>query len=340
MNRQIAGKRRLCRKSVRKTSRRLSKVSGRRSGCNRKSSRKSCRRRSKGKKRCSWVKRRSKGKGQHKGYCKRQSGGSNACCLGVESGDPDLVAMFTLCGENQPCLVVLDLPEEKLTKPHEMFELLQYSPATSLGCQSALPNPELLSRRDTISPSRVGNTLIKSHHEFGGNQQSLQYVTDGLLNTSIELLSIYLNAKMSLTNQGDNVILVNDKEPLIESHRYTSHAKCLIPPCPFTWHQDDFGGVSFETYTLIYYLYKDYSFMGGDFKCAFPTGKVTLQSNDSEIRPLGKHFEDNEELDVYHINTKSRRVILMRGDLWHIPSSVGEQCHGCRDSVVVQMART
>ena len=76
MNRQIAGRRRSRRKSVRKTGRRQSKVSGRRSKCNRRSGRRSCNRRSKGKKRCSWVKRKSSGRRKHKGYCKKMSGGS------------------------------------------------------------------------------------------------------------------------------------------------------------------------------------------------------------------------------------------------------------------------
>ena len=76
MNRQIAGRRRSRRRSVGKTSRRRSKVSGRRSKCNRRSSRKSCRRRSKGKKRCSWVKRKSKGRRKSRAYCRRMTGGS------------------------------------------------------------------------------------------------------------------------------------------------------------------------------------------------------------------------------------------------------------------------
>jgi len=46
-----------------------------RSNCNRKYSRRSCRRRSKGKKKCSWIKKKSIGRYRHRGYCK-QIGGS------------------------------------------------------------------------------------------------------------------------------------------------------------------------------------------------------------------------------------------------------------------------
>lgn len=76
MNRQSAGKRRYRKKIVRKSSRKRSKVSKRRSKCNKKSSKKSCNRKSNGKKRCSWVKRRSKGKRKSKSYCRKMSGGS------------------------------------------------------------------------------------------------------------------------------------------------------------------------------------------------------------------------------------------------------------------------
>lgn len=76
MNRQIARKKRSRTKSIKKTGRRHSKVSKKGSKCNRRSNRKSCKRKSKGKKTCSWVKRKSSGKRKHKGYCKR--GGSKA----------------------------------------------------------------------------------------------------------------------------------------------------------------------------------------------------------------------------------------------------------------------
>ena len=90
MNIQIAGKRRTRRSGSKRrkrvskrrsrvskrrsrVSKRRSRVSKRRSKCNRKSGRKSC----KGRKRCSWVKRKSSGKRRHKAYCKRMSGGSS-----------------------------------------------------------------------------------------------------------------------------------------------------------------------------------------------------------------------------------------------------------------------
>ena len=95
MNRQIARKKRSRTKSIKKTGRRHSKVSGRRSKvlkrrskCNRLSGRKSCKRKSKGKKRCSWVKRKSSGRRKHKGYCKKMSGGANQDGADEEENGP------------------------------------------------------------------------------------------------------------------------------------------------------------------------------------------------------------------------------------------------------------
>ena len=55
------------------------KRSRKKSRCNRKSSKKSCKRKIRGKKRCSWVKRKSNNKHSsgHKAYCKKMKGG---CC--------------------------------------------------------------------------------------------------------------------------------------------------------------------------------------------------------------------------------------------------------------------
>ena len=70
MTYQLAGKRR---NRSRSKSRKRSRQN--RSKCNRKMKRSSCLRRSKGSRKCSWVKRKSSGRRKHKGYCKK--GGSN-----------------------------------------------------------------------------------------------------------------------------------------------------------------------------------------------------------------------------------------------------------------------
>ena len=75
VSRKSGGRRK--RRSIRrrsKASRRRSRVSRRRSRCNSRRLRKSCNRRSRGKKRCSWVKRKSSGKRKHRGYCKKVGG--------------------------------------------------------------------------------------------------------------------------------------------------------------------------------------------------------------------------------------------------------------------------
>lgn len=256
-------------------------------------------------------------------------------------GGAQTVASFTLRGESQPCLVVLDLPDVDLASAHQMFQQLQHADATPDGCEPALPNPELVSRRyGCFGPRRVrsekGRTMIKSCR-FNPEQR---LVASQILDTSIQLLQTYLEARLEKTGV-DNNIKVNGKEPLIESHRYTSHERCQIPSRPFAWHQDDFGGVDFNTYTILYYLHKSETFLGGNFSCAFRPGEVELVTSDGAGITLSDDTitEGGEQFQVYHITTQSRRVVLMRGDLWHIPAPFQDACHGCRDSVVVQVAR-
>ena len=76
----------------------------------------------------------------------------------------------------------------------------------------------------------------------------------------------------------------------------------------FDWHEDDYGAVNFKVYTVIYYLRKDTTIIGGDLEYIFE-GKNYLQ----EI--------------------KNGQVLCFDGNLKHRP----EICSGmgCRDSIVV-----
>ena len=87
---------------------------------------------------------------------------------------------------------------------------------------------------------------------------------------------------------------------------------------------------------------KSHDFLGGNFSCAFQPNEVIITQNVPEVisQTEGETIsEDGKTLEVYHIKTQSNRVILMRGDLWHVPGKIQNSCHGCRDSVVVQVPR-
>ncbi len=262
-------------------------------------------------------------------YLNRQFGGTS-------TNNPS--AIFTISGELNPCLAVVDLTDLQLKPAHEMFQLLHGVDASVEGCNPSLPNPEVVSRRfgcfgkRTVTAER-GKTQINTCNFTEGEIKT----ATALINNSVTLLQSYLDRDVSITG-GVNV---NGEKPLIEAHRYTSHHECPLPKRPFAWHQDDFGAIDFPTYTIIYYLYKDDRFQGGNFNCAFPGDEIEIKAGElSGIQRSDKTIqEDGVTQQVYNIETRTGRVVILRGNLWHIPGEFLDTCHGCRDSVVVQIAR-
>lgn len=249
-----------------------------------------------------------------------------------------------------PLIVVLDLDCEQLEPVHAMFHLLQGSTADDMGCPDSMPTPRnvthghikrfwsRLCRKSSGSKSTKGQ-FVSIPCRYDLEQKS---VAIALLEYTCGLLQTYFQVSPTLDQ---DQLRVNGEEPLIEAHRYAAHMGCLPPSSPFTWHQDDDGGVSYNTYTVIYYLHKSTGegegrFRGGDFSCAFPSG-VTLTCTEEDVVTKTKDTitESGEKFEVYHIKTKTGRVVVMRGDVWHIPGLIQEHCHGCRDSVVVQVKR-
>ena len=253
-----------------------------------------------------------------------------------------LAATFTKTSDTKPCLVVLDLPPDKLTSAHQMFQSLQKTTASTTGCNPEIPNPEVVSRRygcfgpKTVTHER-GRTKIQQC-SFKPDEITL---ATNLIKDTTELLTSYLGATIHQSGPPTQ-IKVNGSEPLIESHRYAAHRNCPIPTRPFAWHQDDFGAIDYPTYTIIYYLHKDPDFQGGDFSCAFKPGEVTLSTRDTQsgvVKTDQTITEERISQQVYNVETRSGRVVILCGDLWHIPGKILNSCHGCRDSVVVQVPR-
>jgi hypothetical protein len=79
-----------------------------------------------------------------------------------------------------------------------------------------------------------------------------------------------------------------------------------------SWHEDDYGPVGYEVYTIIYYVRKDITVKGGNLKYK-----------------IGKNIFE------HHVNNGD--VLIFSGDLKHCPvSSYG---FGCRDLIACFIER-
>lgn len=203
-----------------------------------------------------------------------------------------------------------------------------------------------------------GNTKCKDgteHSEIttSGEHENIKYTIENITRSITDEGDGQEWAQGTSTHTANEVptyceIRVNGRIPLIEAHRYTS----LPPPSEqvFGWHRDDHAAVNFNTYTLIYYLHKSSTFQGGDFKCAFLPSEAEITQDEGTIithHKIGwreKHFllENRAKWGravQYNVKTKSNRIILLRGDVLHSPGPFFSKDEGCRDTVVIQMAR-
>ena len=259
---------------------------------------------------------------------------------GAAELDTRVTATFTLLGQKDPCLVVLDLQNSDLTHAREIFTELIHSTPDDSGCQTSLPNPtgRIRKKYGCFGPRQ----FFPEKGKVAMAKCSDSSVAEDVIKSTCTLFTSQLGIREMTSRETGDHITVNDKEPFIEAHRYATHHECPVPKIPFTWHKDDNAAVDFPTLTAIFYLHKSASFTGGNFQCAFPEGGVTFSNADgSDVSRIGEgqRYPETEDVTVYSIPTKSNRVILMRGDIWHIPTDIVVGCNGCRDSVVVQVAR-
>ena len=81
----------------------------------------------------------------------------------------------------------------------------------------------------------------------------------------------------------------------------------------FIWHEDDGGAVPWNCYTVIFYLRKDHTLVGGDLE-----------------------FKIKDKVDTVPI--KSGTILQFKGDIQHCPQPTTG--FGCRDIIVVFVKRT
>ena len=263
-----------------------------------------------------------------------------------EAPTPTVVPVATYKIGDDPRLQVLDIERSELEPVHTMFEELQGFKADKESCYLSMPDPSRASTSSSalccLSPPKIEKgKFINTSCDFRAQQKKERAIP--LLHYTCSLLERHF--KLHSFEIDRTKVTVNKETPLVEAHRYACHKDCDVPRCPFAWHQDDKGGVDYNTYTVIYYLQKSEhidgnGFKGGDFSCAFPKD-VTYDTRDSDVVTKTEDTirEDGETLEVYHITTKTGRVVLLRGDVWHTPGLVQNSSHGCRDSLVIQIKR-
>lgn len=85
----------------------------------------------------------------------------------------------------------------------------------------------------------------------------------------------------------------------------------------FVWHQDDYGPTNYKVYTVLFYLRKDKTIVGGDLEY-----KITNSIN--------------ETINYKH-QVKAGDILSFKGDLWHMPEPTSG--FGCRDIIVLCIKR-
>ena len=116
---------------------------------------------------------------------------------------------------------------------------------------------------------------------------------------------------------------------------------------PFAWHQDDYGGWNEQVLTILWYIKKDISLLGGDllwcdidpypYSFIKPIISKNRLSSYPILNTLAKHLGmvKRERPEINRIVIKEGMVVVMRGDTWHTPEDI-KGGKGNRDLVVVQ----
>jgi hypothetical protein len=128
-----------------------------------------------------------------------------------------------------------------------------------------------------------------------------------------------LNIKCNLTEKMNEICInlfqkyfmnVNPKKYLVECWNYKCNHKKL--KSFLAEHEDDFGGINCKVNTIIFYLRKDPTIIGGDLK-------VNIKGN------------------VNIIPIVEGDIIIMKGNILHQPTTL--EGFGQRNCIVVQMER-
>lgn len=131
-----------------------------------------------------------------------------------------------------------------------------------------------------------------------------------------ELISPILNKAINILTQ-NNISNFDTNEYLIEFHQ----RNCGFEKKPyqhFSWHQDNYGPVSYKVHTILFYLRKDITIIGGNLDY-----KIHDKAHNTHIKR-------------HHI--KEGDIVQFDGSLYHRPEET--RGFGCRDIIVVFIKQT
>ena len=117
---------------------------------------------------------------------------------------------------------------------------------------------------------------------------------------------------------------IDKQKWFVESHSYNATQQQGVTT-PLAWHQDDYGGWPEQVCTVLWYLRKDSTLIGGNF---------CICDSDPENYDVFSRKSIQQTKDIITIPINNHTVIIMSGDIWHCPENL--QGTGSRDLVVVQ----
>lgn len=134
--------------------------------------------------------------------------------------------------------------------------------------------------------------------------------------------------EMASTLLSSNGFKINKSKMLIEFHCYKPDLELI--KTPFTMHCDDHAGVNFAVETIIFYLKKDDSILGGNLIYMKKTGTQRRKISFGLIK-YEKVFDTfvQEKLEI-----NEGDCLMMGGDIRHVPEDVSGE--GMRKSIVIQ----
>lgn len=236
-------------------------------------------------------------------------------------------------GDDDPVVIVLSPPEGESIIPDEVRQLHRSLIPTD--CETNMTALSTPSGR-----SRYFGCFRKTTQRPGGKGKFINELCDIKRDSQRGLVWDTINRTADLFQAYG---LIDESQPLkrenhlVECHRYVADDTRVTSP--FALHEDDQGGVDFNTYTAIYYLLRSEGIReeGGNFIFRV----INTEKKPSGTVPLDDitHTKGDTGYTWYKIPVATGRIVLMRGDVEHTPESVSPGSSGCRDSVVVQLER-
>lgn len=248
-----------------------------------------------------------------------------------QKGGADVTKIYR-DGDDNPVVIVLSPQEGESIIPEGVRHLHQS--LIPIDCET---NMTTLSTSSGMS--KYFGCFRKTTQRPGGRGKFINEVCDIKRDSQRGLIWDTINSTADLFDSHgliDASQPLNRENHLVECHRYVADDTRVSTP--FALHEDDQGGVDFNTYTALYYLLRSEGIReeGGNFIFRV----INTGDKPSETAPIDDiTHTKGEGFTWYKIPVKTGRIVLIRGDVEHTPEGITPGSSGCRDSVVVQLER-